>query len=184
LEEYGTDLEYVTFNHRFPLNYSIIAEEQKNDNQIQEAMKLPGHKYKREIREGVHLYVTCEHAGSYIPALLQVSVLQWYHTTLQHPGIKRMQATMRKNLNCPEWDSAVEHAVQQCPVCQQYKITTVKQYGKIPLPKSKTLLTREEVHVDMISPRPVQFYCTDVPGKSTTEKIQALTVIEQSHRVA
>jgi hypothetical protein len=47
----------------------------------------------------------------YIPALLQNFVLQWYHTTLQHPGIKRMQATMRENVPWAGLDAVAEHAV-------------------------------------------------------------------------
>jgi hypothetical protein len=45
---------------------------------------------------------------------------------LQHPGITRMQATMKENLNWPGLDAAVEKMVQKCPVCQKYKITAIK----------------------------------------------------------
>jgi hypothetical protein len=68
------------------------------------------------------------------------------------------------------------------PVHQQYKRTTVKQYGKIPLPKSETLLPWEEVHIDMICPWPVQFFSAKVTDKRTTETIQALTVINKATR--
>jgi hypothetical protein len=68
----------------------------------------------------------------------------------------RMQVTIEENLYWPGLNAAVEKMVQKCPVCQQYKITSVKRYGKILLPRSKTLLPWEEVHVDLIGPWLVQ----------------------------
>jgi hypothetical protein len=34
-------------------------------------------------------------------------IMQWFHTTLQHPGIKRMQATLRESFYWPGMDAAV-----------------------------------------------------------------------------
>jgi hypothetical protein len=46
--------ELFTFNeHNSSLNYSITAEEQKKDSQLQEALKLLSHKYKQELHEDV-----------------------------------------------------------------------------------------------------------------------------------
>jgi hypothetical protein len=130
--------ELFAFNadNDFPLSTALIAEHQHADAQLQQALQKLEPDYRLEICNGMNLYVHHEHASIYIPALLRNSVLQWYHTSLQHPGIKRMQATMRENVYWPGLDAAVVHAVKNCPVCQQYKITAVKRYGKIPLPKS------------------------------------------------
>jgi hypothetical protein len=35
----------------------------------------------------------------YIPISLRKRIVWWYHTNLQHPGITRIEATLRQNLN-------------------------------------------------------------------------------------
>jgi len=63
----------------------------------------------------------------------QLDILNWYHTTLQHLGIKHMQATLRKHFYLPGMDAAVTELVRTCATCQTCKITAVKKYGKIPV---------------------------------------------------
>jgi transposase InsO family protein len=69
--------------------------------------------------------------------------------------------------------------VKNCTVCQSYKITAVKKYGKIPLPKSTTIKPWEEVHVDMVGPWTVHFELTNQPGKIVVQQLQALTIIDK-----
>jgi hypothetical protein len=80
---------------------------------------------------------------------------------LQHPRVKHMQATVRENFYWP-------------------KLTTVKKYGKIPLPVNTKVAPWEEVHVNLVGPWVVCFNSTSVPGKATIEKIHALTVIDKA----
>jgi hypothetical protein len=56
----------------------------------------------------------------------------------------------------------------------------VKRYGKIPLPANKKLTTWAEIHVDLIEPWDVCYNSKDIPGKSTIEKIHALTIIDKA----
>jgi phospholipid-translocating ATPase len=102
----------------FPLNTALIAKYQRDDAQLKQALQKSEPDYRLEKRNDEKLYVHREHASIYIPALLRNSVLQWYHTSLQHPGIKRMQATMKENVHWPGLDAAVARAVKNCPVCQ------------------------------------------------------------------
>jgi hypothetical protein len=132
------------------------------------------------MRDGVLLYVNSNNNSTYVPEALRSQLLQWYHITLQHPGIKRMQATVREHFYWPGIDAAVEQLVHACPICQQYKITAVKRYGKIPLPTTEPILPWEEVHVDLIGPWPVQYDSSTTPGKTSIEKIQALTIIDKA----
>jgi len=67
--------------------------------------------------------------------------------------------------------------VQHVPKC---KITAVKKYGKIPLPAHHKLSPWEEVHVDLIGPWDVRYNSSATPGKSTIEKIQALTITDKA----
>ena len=55
-----------------------------------------------------------------------------------------------------------------------------KKYGKIPLPANNKLTPWEEIHVDLIGPWDVRYNSKDVPGKSTIEKIHALTIIDKA----
>ena len=76
------------------------------------------------MRETVKLYVHHQHETIYVPVPLCTYLLQWYHLTLQNPGMKRMQATLKENFYWPG----------------------------VPLPTNSKLTPWEEVHVDLIGP--------------------------------
>jgi len=202
LEEYGADLQYIQGERNivadalsrlpsqelftleadddFPLNLTLIAEQQSNDEHLLTALTKEPLKYKKIMRDSTELYVQHDSEAIYVPASLRASILQWYHTTLQHPGIKRMQATLKEHFYWPGVDAAVESLVRTCATCQKCKLTAVKKYGKIPLPVNNKLTPWEEVHVDLIGPWDVRYNSTTVPGKGTIEKIQALTIIDKA----
>jgi hypothetical protein len=200
LEEYGVDLEYIqgvknvvadalsclptaklfalSEEDEFPLNLALIAEQQLEDEKLQSALASQQPGCKKIVRENVELYAHAQQETIYVPPSLRASLLQWYHSTLQHPGVKRMQATVREHFYWPGIDAAIESLVRTCDTCQRCKLTAVKRYGKIPLPATSTLAPWEEVHVDLIGPWDMQYNSTAVPGKSTIEKIHALTAID------
>jgi hypothetical protein len=91
-----------------------------------------------------------------------------------------MQYTVKESFYCPGIDAAIDTLVRACATCQQCKITAVKKYGKIPLPTHHKLASWEQVHVDLISQWDVKDNSTSVPGKSTSEKIQALTIMDKA----
>jgi hypothetical protein len=67
----------------------------------------------------------------YIPISLRKRIVWWYHTYLQHPGITRMEATLRQSLTWPNLRNDVEAAVKNCHECQIGKKVR-KKYGDIP----------------------------------------------------
>jgi hypothetical protein len=150
------------------------------DEQLKSALQQQPVKYSTTMREGTQLYVKTASDTIYVPASLRSAIMQWYHTTLQHPGIKRMQATLRESFYWPGMDAAVEALVRACATCQKCKLTAVKKYGKIPLPTNTKLAAWEEVHVDLIGPWDVRYNSSTVTGRSTIEKIQALTIIDKA----
>jgi hypothetical protein len=81
----------------FPLNLRLIAEYQSTDETLQKNLQSQKLGYKKIMRETVKLYVHQQHETIYVPGPLHASLLQWYHLTLQHPGIKCMQATLKEN---------------------------------------------------------------------------------------
>jgi len=91
-----------------------------------------------------------------------------------------MQAMVREHFYWPGIDAAIESLVRTCNTCQRRKLTVVKKYGKIPLPRTSKLAPWKEVHVDLIGPWDVRYNATTVPGKSTIEKIHALTAINKA----
>jgi hypothetical protein len=154
LEEYGVEINYITgdknvvadtlsrlpteelFNlddsNVFSLDLAVIAEKQASDNDLQQHLLREPQKYKQAVRDGVTLYVHTATQTIYVPVSLRQSILQWYHTSLQHPGIKRMQATIKESFYWPGIDASVESLVRTCNTCQKCKITAVKKYGKNP----------------------------------------------------
>jgi hypothetical protein len=98
------------------------------------------------MRDHAELYAHQDTEAIYVPASLQTSILQWYRTTLQHPGIKRMQATLKEFFYWPGVDAAVESLVRTCATCQKCKLTVMKKYGKTPLPaKTNSTLGRKSM---------------------------------------
>ncbi len=205
IEEYGAELEYVkgennvvadtlsrlpteeifafspSTDDAFPLDLATIAAMQQKDKELQLtlAKDTSQKKYKKIMTDQQELTVCTETEAIYVPAELRAPILHWYHDCLQHPGVRRMQATIKEHLYWPGIDQAVATYVKTCAVCQEYKITATKKYGKIPLPRSITIKPWEEVHVDMIGPWTVQFTLTNQPGTTKLEQLLALTIIDK-----
>ena len=152
LEEYGVELEYIQGEKNvvadalsrlpteeifllaedddFPLNLHLIAKQQRADEPLKTALALPQPVYKKIVRDSVKLYVNAKQETIYVPVSLRASLLQWYHLTLQHPGVKRMQATLKENFYWPGVDVAIEKIVKNCNTCQRCKLTAVKNMAK------------------------------------------------------
>jgi hypothetical protein len=85
-------------SEEFPMSPEIIAREQKKDTHLKEVMKKSD-KFLERIVE-ISTVITYKNK-IYIPISLRKRIVWWYHTYLQHPGITRMEATLRKNITWP-----------------------------------------------------------------------------------
>jgi hypothetical protein len=66
-----------------------------------------------------------------IPGRLQKHVMNWYHTTLCHPGINQTEETIGQHLWWQKMRAHITNYVQICPLCQQNK-RRQKKYGLLP----------------------------------------------------
>jgi hypothetical protein len=134
LPETKEDLVYHIMNvdemesEEFPMSPEIISREQRKDTHLKEVMKKSD-KFSERIVERSTV-ITYENK-IYIPISLRKRVVWWYHTYLQHPGITRMEATLRQNLTWPDLRKDVEAAVKSCHECQIGKKVR-KKYGDLP----------------------------------------------------
>jgi hypothetical protein len=105
--------------------------------------------------------------------------LQQQYTYLP-PTVERYYNGIEKsNFYWPRINAAINTAVQACKVGQKRRITTVKKYGKLPLPAHHKMAPWEEVHVDLICSWDICYNSTLIPDKSTVEIIRALTIIDK-----
>ena len=81
---------------------------------------------------------------------LQKHVIDWYHTTLCHPGINRTEELITQHLWWPNIRSQITNHVQVCPTCQRNK-RKVKKYGWLP-PKEAEAIPWDKLCIDLIGP--------------------------------
>jgi hypothetical protein len=86
-------------------------------------------KYRTRKLEGAD--VITHHKLIVIPKSLQKRIVALYHHYLAHPGMTRLEATLRETMTWPNMRKDVESHVRTCPQCQKYKIVRPK-YGKLP----------------------------------------------------
>jgi hypothetical protein len=115
-------------SYEFPMSPEIFSCEQKKDTHLQEVMKKSDKSSDRLIERSTVINYDNK---VYIPQSLRKMIVWWYHTYLQHPGITRMEATLRQNLTWPNLRKDVEAAVKNCHQCQIGKKVR-KKYGNLP----------------------------------------------------
>ena len=79
-----------------------------------------------------------------------MKVLEWYHSSLNHPGEDRTYATISQHFHWVGIKNDVRNFVRSCHTCQVYKRTN-RQYGLLPLTTPETV-PWNTVQVDLIGP--------------------------------
>ena len=85
-----------------------------------------------------------------IPDLMLNTIVEWYHLSLNHLGMSRLEETIALYFYHPKLKSACELIVAPCDLCQKYKLPG-KGYGELP-PHDAQLTPWHEVAVDLIGP--------------------------------
>jgi hypothetical protein len=107
-----------------------------------------------------------------IPKTLQGRIIAWYHQYLAHPGMTRLEATVRSMFTWPNIRAQVKSHVETCAQCQLCK-NKQQKYGLLPLKTAEKSEPWNRVDVDLIGP-------FSVKTPEGTLKLQALTMIDPS----
>jgi hypothetical protein len=97
-------------------------------------MSLSGTQYKIRKVEGEEL-ITYE-GCIVISKTLQERIIAWYHEYLAHPGMTRMEATLRSTMTWPNMRKDIEQYVRTCRKCHLNKQIR-KKYGELPLKQAE-----------------------------------------------
>ena len=153
---------------QFPMNPVLIKKEQLKDNRLQKSLQKHPELHSTKCVEGESLITFQDKIV--VPSTLQGRILAWYHEYLAHPGMTRLEATLRATLIWPDMRKDVERFVRTCRKCQFNKKQR-KKYGLLPLKKAEKSEPWNRVDVDMIGP-------WTVTAANGTFTLQALTMID------
>jgi hypothetical protein len=140
-----------TIDHH-PLSYATLDTAQQACPDIKKELRKDSCKYllKDFHGGGVTRQLVCYNEKIVVPTALQKQVLDWYHTTLCHPGINRTEESIGQHLHWPKMRSQITKHVQSCPTCQRNK-RKVKKYGWLP-PKEAEAIPWDRMCIDLIGP--------------------------------
>ena len=105
-----------------------------------------------------------------VPRALRKRLMEWYHTTLMHPGINRTEATIKINFTWPKLHDGVEKLCKSCKICQLTKKMKIK-YEKLP-PKEAEVTPWDTLCIDLIGPYTIK------KRNKKEWKLHALTMID------
>lgn len=150
----------------FPLSPKVIGRHQKMDKELLRKSKR-NKEYSTVDLEGVTLI--SKHGKVMVPETLQARLVHCYHELLQHPGMTRMEATIRHVFDWRGLREMVEEHCRTCSVCQRTKKQR-KKYGHLP-PKMAETTPWERVDVDIIGTYKVR-------TPTGVHKLTAMTMID------
>lgn len=154
-----------------PIKYSIFSKFQTQDSLLLTRLKRSPHYQLKTFRGGGKSYdLICRNDKIVVPDTLQARVLEWYHTTLLHPGVNRTEETIRQHLWWNTIRTDVDEFVRKCPTCQKAKKQR-KKYGHLP-EKTAESDPWEKMCVDLIGPYKI------ARKNKPTLHLQAVTMID------
>lgn len=131
-----------------PLSTRAIAYYQAKDQALQRSMQASPNEYEKRMMRGGE--VICRDGKIVVPTNLQKRTVEWYHSTLCHPGATRTEETIKQHLTWTNMRNDVREIIKKCPNCQRQKRVQLK-YGHLP-PKEAEVQPWEILQVDLIGP--------------------------------
>ena len=135
-----------------PVNYKVIEHHQKHDCNLLKKVKSFTKNYTLKTFHGggKTRELVCYNGLIVIPKTLKKKVVEWYHTTLCHPGETRTEQTIRQHFYWKNLREDVHNTCSKCPTCQKTK-RTYKKYGHLP-EKEAEAIPWDKLCVDLIGP--------------------------------
>ena len=159
-----------------PFDLQLIKKEQEKCAQLKE-LKVKGDVKEKESAEGLSLWnFTPRQSKTYqifVPKILQIPLVEWYHDALKHPGTSRTKDTICQHYAWPGATKTINEVVRKCS-CQMNKITGQHNYTHLPFTTNRRDNPWYDIHVDMVGPWTITV-TNEETGKRIEEKIQALT---------
>lgn len=109
-----------------PVDYKIIYQQQQRDQPLQLLLQQGIYKSKTYHRYSLAIMSTKEGSRIVVPATLQTPLVKWYHQFLAHPGITRLEATIRQQFTFKGLSTKVLETVQTCERCQRVKLPKLR----------------------------------------------------------
>ena len=132
-----------------PTNYkTIMLNQQKDNNLIKIAKTDKNYSIKPFHGAGKKYALICFHDKIVIPKQIQKRIVEWYHTTLSHPGETRTELTIAQHFYWKNLRKTVHDVCSTCDACQRLK-RNKKHYGKLP-PKQAEATPWQTLCVDLI----------------------------------
>ena len=147
---------------------ALIAREQAKDKKIQKNFQNNRREFQLRKVEGSDLL---SYQGKIvIPDSLQGRIIAWYHKYLAHPGMTRMEATIRTLFVWPGMREQITRHIKRCKECQLDK-GNPKKYGHLPPKDMEKAEPWNRINVDLIGP-------WSVKTPKGTQTLRALTIID------
>jgi hypothetical protein len=114
----------------------------------EEKFQKNANKYKKRKIKGAE--IVTHHKRIVIPKTLRKRIVAWYRHYLAHPGMTRLEATLRETMTWPNMRKDMESHVRTCPQCQKYKKVRPK-YGKLPEKQAEDSKPCKRVDLDDVA---------------------------------
>jgi hypothetical protein len=135
----------------YPMSYAQLASEQNKDARLLDEF-AKNELYVRETRHhGDKEYDLITREGKIVvPTTMQAKLVQWYHSTLMHPGETRMELTIGQHYYWKNLRTSMKHVCGRCNVCQLTK-PKLRKFGHLP-EKQADVIPWKQVCIDLIGP--------------------------------
>ena len=186
--EYGEELVEQCFaqekdddDESYPLTHKRIDFYQRQDKQLLKLLKENKRYQTHEFPFGggtnrTRTLIVYDDKRIVIPKALQKRVMEWYHTTLMHPGAIRTEETIKQHFYWNGMQADIRKHVATCDACQRCK-RQKKKYGELP-PKEPEKGPWEKLCVDLIGPYTIRRKNKKGEPKRKDLVLHAVTMID------
>jgi len=145
--------EEEEFPTRYPLSYKEIAFRQKRDRALQNKFRTEPELYIKKpcmFSDSTHKLIT-KNNKIYVPKALQQKCAKWYHSTLMHPGEKRLELTIAQHYT---WIGLSTTCVSVCKRCTNCAVSKKrdKKYGLLPPKPTLEIIPWHTLCIDLVGP--------------------------------